>query len=161
VESDPPLVRVELSLPAAGGCWPLPAGLVLRTAEAPRDLAPIADLYNAAFGRVGAEAVTPQRVERFAYHPGLSPLGVFLAFDGDQAVGLGVARISLPAGGQTDHRGSVELLAVRPSHQRGGLGHALLATILAWLENQGVTRVEASTDRPAVIALLKKHGFRE
>jgi len=148
-------------MPAAAGYWPLPDGIVLRTAEAPRDLAPIADLYNAAFGRVGAEAVTPQRVARFAFHPGLNPLGVFLAFDGEQAVGLGVARLSVPAGGKTDHRGAVELLAVRPQYQRRGLGHALLATILAWLEGQGVTRVEVGTDRPAVIGLLRQHGFRE
>jgi ribosomal protein S18 acetylase RimI-like enzyme len=154
---------MELTLPAGrvGTGWPLPPGLVIRTAEAPRDLAAIAELYNAAFGRSSDEAVTPERVARFAYHPGVSPLGVFLAVAGDQVVGLGVARLGVPAAGQADHRGAVELLAVRPGYRRRGLARALLDAILDWLEGQGVTRVEASTERPAVVGLLAQHGFVE
>lgn len=159
----PPFVRLELVLPDArsGDGWPLPPGVSIRHAEAPRDLVPIAELYNAAFGRDGDEAVTPQRVARFAYHPGVSPLGVFLAFSGDQAVGLGVARLGMAAAGETEHRGAVELLAVRPGYRQRGLARALLGAILDWLAEQGVTRVEASTDRPAVVCLLTQHGFVE
>jgi ribosomal protein S18 acetylase RimI-like enzyme len=163
VGGESPFVHLQIALPriGAGRTWPLPAGIALRTAQAPRDLAPIAELYNAAFGRDGDDAVTPQRVARFAYHPGLSPLGVFLAYAGDQAVGLGVARLAVPAPGQADHTGAVELLAVRPGFRRRGLAHALLDAILSWLAQQGVTLVEASTDRPAVIGLLMAHGFME
>ena len=140
---------------------PLPAGIRLRTADPATDLPLIAELYNVAFGPSDPAKATPDEVARLAQHPGLDPSGVFLAFDGDLSVGLGVASVELSATWHTAHRGAIELLAVRPAYRRQGIGRALVRAVLAWLADQGVVTVGVSAEDPAVIALLQRYGFRE
>jgi len=164
-DRDPPLVQLVMAMMPGGSDphkpRPLPAGLTLRSARPEHDLPVIAELYNAAFGRTGEEAITAERVARIARHPGLRPDGVFLAFEGGLAVGLGVGRLAMRTRGRPERRAGVELLAVRPGYRGRGLAHMLLHAILAWLAGQGVGYVEASTAHPAVVHLLRRHGFAE
>jgi ribosomal protein S18 acetylase RimI-like enzyme len=163
---NPPDDLVHLQLTNLAGAirqaeGPLPTGIRLRTADPATDLPLIAELYNAAFGPADPAKATPEEVARLAQHPGLDPGGVFLAFDGDLAVGLGVASVEVSTAWQTAHRGAIELLAVRPAYRRQGIGRALIGAVLAWLADQGVVTVGASAEDPVVIALLQRHGFRE
>lgn len=139
----------------------LPPGIGLRTADPAADLGCIAELYGAAFDMSSPGKVTSDEVARLAQHPGLRANGVFLAFDGDLAVGLGVGRVDVPAPGGTAHQGAIELLAVRPGYRRRGIGRALIRAVLIWLASQHVATVGVSAEDPTLLAVLKQYGFRE
>ncbi len=144
----------------------LPPGVVLRPANLVVDLPAIDELIRVAFATPPASALDGDRLENEAEvaglvrHPGLAPPGIFLALMGELAVGLGVARIEVPAAGDSTRRAAVELLAVRPDYRRRGIARALLRRLLGWLAERGVQSVLASTDDPIVAALLESHGFR-
>jgi GNAT superfamily N-acetyltransferase len=138
---------------------PPPPGIQLRAVDLEADLAAIAEVYNAAYGLEGADAITPHKVARFTWHPGLSASGIFLALDGERAVGLGVGSVEVPAPGARARQGAVELLAVRPEYRRRGLGRALLHAVLGWLADQGVRVVRASAEDAPALLLLQRYGF--
>jgi ribosomal protein S18 acetylase RimI-like enzyme len=155
-----------------------PAGIHLRAADLPADLPLIAELYNAIFApdeaprgskaersaAAGRSAdpgqVTIQEFARLTQHPGISPTGMFLAFAGEQAVGLAVSKIDVPAPGGADHRGAIELLGVRTGFRRRGIGRALIRAALGWLVERGVQQVSASAANPIVPDMLSRYGFR-
>lgn len=151
------------ALRRSGG--PPPPGIHLRAVDLDTDLDAIAEVYNAAYGLEGADAITPHKVARFTWHPGLSATGTFLALDGERAVGLGVGSVEVPAPGGRARRGArapqgaVELLAVRPEYRRRGIGRALLHAVLGWLAGQGVRVVRASTEDAPALLLLQRYGF--
>jgi GNAT superfamily N-acetyltransferase len=144
---------------------PPPVGIHLRAVDLEADLAAIAEVYNAAYGLEGAEAITPHKVARFTWHPGLRATGAFLALEGERAVGLGVGSVEVLAPGAgarrgaRAHQGAVELLAVRPEYRRRGLGRALLHAVLGWLAGQGVRVVRASAEDAPALLLLQRYGF--
>lgn len=140
---------------------PLPPGIYLRTADPAADLPLIAEVYNAAFEFSSPGKATPEEVARLARHPGFSPSGVFVAFDGDLAVGLGVGSVDVPAPGGAVHRGAIELLAIRPGYQRRGIGRALIHAVLAWLAGQHIVTVGVSIKDPTLLTVLEKYGFRK
>jgi GNAT superfamily N-acetyltransferase len=158
-----PLIHLQLADPAAAlgrldGT--LPAGIRLRAVELPADLPPIIELYNAVFAPGDTARLTPEEFAHLDLHPGISPQGMFLAFAGDRAVGLGVGSVAVPAPGEGTRQGAVELLAVRPGYRGRGIGRALIHAVLAWLVGQGVCQVSASTDNAALPGMLARYGFR-
>lgn len=144
---------------------PPPPGIHLRAVDLDTDLDAMAEVYNAAYGLEGAEAITPHKVARFTWHPGLRASGAFLALDGERAVGLGVGSVEVPAPGARAHQGArahegaVELLAVRPEYRRQGIGRALLHAVLGWLAGEGVRAVRASAEDAPAVLLLQRYGF--
>jgi GNAT superfamily N-acetyltransferase len=92
-------------------------------------------------------------------HPSLDPGGVFLAFDGELVVGLGVGSVPIPKSDSSARVGAIELLAVRASHRRQGIGRALIQRVLCWLASQDVTTVSVSAEHPVLLATLKRYGF--
>jgi len=147
----------------ADGVVEPPPGIDIRSAVEPADLSNIAEVYNAAFERID-DGVTAAQVAAYGRHPGLAAPGVFLAFERDQAVGVAVGRLDVPAPGGKTRRAAVELLAVRPQYRRQGIAAALLGRLLASLAAAGVETVGA-TVAPAgealgVGTLLERYGFR-
>jgi GNAT superfamily N-acetyltransferase len=140
---------------------PLPAGIRIRFAELAADLSLIAELYNTVFEPDSPGKVSAGEVAHFAQHPGLNPGGVFLAFDDELAVGLGVGSLQVPAAAETIRQGAIELLAVRPGYRRRGIGRALIYQVLTWLAGQGVSTVGVSAEHPFLLTVLKRYGFRE
>ena len=63
--------------------------------------------------------------------------------------------------GRASHRGYVQRLAVAPDHHRSGLGRALLADGLQWLERRRVRRVMVNTQERnlGALALYERTGF--
>lgn len=63
--------------------------------------------------------------------------------------------------GRASHRGYVQRLAVDPDHHRTGLGRALLADGLHWLERRRVRRVMVNTQERnlGALALYEREGF--
>lgn len=140
---------------------PLPAGVRVRVADLAGDRSLIAELYNAVFEPDSPGKVSAGEVAHFAQHPGLDPGGVFLAFDGELAVGLGVGSLQVPGATETARRGAIELLAVRPGYRRRGIGRALIYRVLSWLAAQGVSTAGVSAEPPFLLRVLKRYGFRE
>lgn len=140
---------------------PLPPGIHLREANQALDLLQVVALYNEAYSREagGDETLSEEELARLVWHPGLSPKGAFLALDGNQVVGLGVASAQLPGTSTGSHRGAVELLAVRPDYQQRGIGRALLHAALSWLAVRQVTDIRASVDQPKPLSILQRYGF--
>jgi GNAT superfamily N-acetyltransferase len=163
VAKDPPLIHLQLADPVAALArldGAPPPGIRLRTVELPADLPPIVELYNAVFAPGDAAALTPAEFAHLDLHPGISPRGMFLAFAGEQAVGLVVGSVAVPAPGEGRRQGAVELLAVRPAYRGRGIGQALIHAVLAWLVGRGVSQVSASTDNAALPEILARYGFR-
>lgn len=163
------LVAFELAGLAAGQGPPppqMPPGIALRPADLPADLSAIHTLYQIVFAPPatsapgGDDGENEAEVAGLIRHPGLAPPGIFLALQGELAVGMVVGRIEVPAAGESTRRAAVELLAVRPDYRRRGIARALLRRLLGWLAERGVQTVLASTDDPIVGALLESHGFR-
>jgi ribosomal protein S18 acetylase RimI-like enzyme len=157
------LAYLELTGPEtviAQGLAPLPAGHYVRPVELDADASLIAELYDAIFQPDDPSKVTPQEVTRLDQHPGLSPTGVFLAFDRELAVGLAVGRVDVPKPDHAGHRGAIELLAVRPGYRRRGIGRALIYAVLGWLADRDVVTVSAAVEDPEVQGVLKRYGFR-
>lgn len=153
------LADLQAFLRQVGGTGDLPPGITLRPVDPASDDAVIAELYNAAFHHEPLEKVTPRDVAGYARHPGLAHQGVFLAFDGPLAVGLVVGRVDVPAPGGEAHRGSVELLAVRPGYRRRGIGRGLIYQVFHWLAGQQVRRVGATAESPDIVDILVSYGF--
>jgi GNAT superfamily N-acetyltransferase len=69
--------------------------------------------------------------------------------------------------GLRDHErsdtGRVGWMWVAPSHRRRGVGRALLAAVLNWARERGLTRVGlwAPTSGPAAAALYARAGFKD
>jgi ribosomal protein S18 acetylase RimI-like enzyme len=137
----------------------LPDGIHLRAVDKATHLSQIAALYNSAFSHAKDDILSPEELAHLVWHPGLSPKAVFLAFDGQQVVGLGVASADIPGQGTGNRRGAVELLAVRPDYQQQGIGRALLHALLSWLADREVQVIGASVDRPEPLVLLQRYGF--
>jgi GNAT superfamily N-acetyltransferase len=137
----------------------LPPHIRLRAVDLDGDVPRIADVYNAAFGLEGRDALTAEQVLQLTWHPGLKPKGAFLAYDGERAVGLAVGSVDVPVPGGAAHRGAVEVLAVQPDYQQRGIGRALLHAVLSWHVEQGVKVVVASVEAPRPLAILRHYGF--
>ncbi len=78
------------------------------------------------------------------------------AGDGEAGPVLGYSVV-----GRASHRGYVQRLAVAPDHHRSGLGRALLADGLQWLERRRVRRVMVNTQERnlGALALYERTGF--
>ena len=141
-----------------------PPGIEIRSAVDLSDLSVIAELYNASFEHLRDE-VTEADVAGYAWHPGLTAPGVFLAFEGTLAVGLIVGRLDVPAPGGETRRAAVELLVVRPGYRRRRIATVLMGRLLAWLAATGVetvgTTVGRSGSRHGVATLLERYGFQK
>lgn len=84
--------------------------------------------------------------------------GLFFAQLGSKAVGT-VA--SVPLRYLAKRKGRITDLAVLPTHQRKGVGSALLEAGLSYLKKVGMEEAEAwSWNFPAFLNLYKKHGFK-
>lgn len=132
---------------------PVPQGVVLRRGQAP-DRASVLDVDHRAFEPFwrldetsldDAIRATPSARFRVATS---SPV--------PDAPVLGYSVI-----GRASHRGYVQRLAVDPDHHRGGLGRALLADGLRWLERRRVRRVMVNTQErnDGALALYEREGF--
>ncbi len=141
---------------------PVPAGTVLRRAT-PLDRAGVLAVDHRAFepfwrldeaGLQDAVHATPSARFRVAVGDG-DPRGDGGASRSGEAV-LGYSVI-----GRASHRGYVQRLAVGPEHHRSGLGRALLADGLQWLERRRVRRVMVNTQERnlGALALYERHGF--
>jgi len=64
--------------------------------------------------------------------------------------------------GRAGRQGYLQRLAVDPGHQREGLGRALVADALHWLDRRGVARAVVNTQlgNEAALALYGQLGFR-
>jgi ribosomal protein S18 acetylase RimI-like enzyme len=64
--------------------------------------------------------------------------------------------------GRAGDRGFIQRLAVDPSHHGRGIGTALVADALRWLERRSVTRTVVNTQESneAALALYQRVGFR-
>jgi GNAT superfamily N-acetyltransferase len=138
----------------------LPPGISLRAARLPADLAIIAQVYNSVFDPGAPNSVMAEEFAHLDRHPGISPTGILLAFDGDLAIGLAVGRIDVPAPGGTAHQGAIELVAVCSDYRGQGIGRALIHATLAWLAERGAQTVSVSTEDPTLADLLARYGFQ-
>jgi ribosomal protein S18 acetylase RimI-like enzyme len=138
---------------------PLPPHIHLRAVDKSTDLSQVTDLYNLAFSRKEEDVLSPEELARLVWHPGLNPKIAFLAFDGEQTVGLGVASAEAPGPSIASRQGAVELLAVRPEYQQQGIGRALLHALLTWLAEREVDLIGAIVDHPKPFIILRRYGF--
>lgn len=79
-----------------------------------------------------------------------------------RARGAGSPLAAYAITGRDAQQGFLQRLAVAPSHQRAGLGHALVVDSLQWLARWRVQRVlvNTPTDNLAALALYERLGFQ-
>jgi len=139
---------------------PVPPGTALRRAH-PVDRRGVLAVDHLAFepfwrldetGLADAVHATPSARFRVAVAGG--PVGAGAPRTAEPVLGYSVI-------GRASHRGYVQRLAVAPDHHRSGLGGALLADGLQWLERRRVRRVMVNTQERnlGALALYERTGF--
>jgi mycothiol synthase len=138
----------------------LPPGLRLRALDPARDAATVHALDDAAFSSV--PDYHPQSLEEFVrehlsghdFAPDLS----LVAERDERAVGFLAARRWREEG-----TGYIDLLAVHPDEQRGGLGTALLTTAFAAFRADGLREAHlgVASDNPKALTVYERAGMAE
>ncbi len=129
------LLELECALPIERRAR-VPAGVEIRTFSAD-DIPALLDVNNAAFGGiVWTEADVAARLRR----PWFDPAGVFLAWEGDRAIGVSWTKMH-PGG-----VGEIYLLAVHPEAQGRSVGRELALTALEYLHEVGAATGLAYTN---------------
>ncbi|MCI3921455.1 GNAT family N-acetyltransferase [Paenibacillus sp. TRM 82003] len=139
-----------------------PEGFSLRTFAFDRDEATWCTVRNSGFARLkGSEApMAPEHVAEFRDWEDHLEGGMFLLYDGDEAVGcVRVAR------SDDDDRPCAEIgpLALKPSHQGRGLGRALLQAAIRFGRAQGFDAIclSVNAENENAVRLYLKEGFRK
>ncbi len=125
---------------------------MIRPAETDDDLAAYCEVWNAITPR------EPTRLEDVKRRLERQPERLYLiAFEGDQAVGLGFCGPS-----QSPERTAI-VVSVLPDHRRRGIGSALLDLVLAHAGSLARPHVSAMVfeDDPESIAWVTNRGFEE
>jgi mycothiol synthase len=143
-----------------------PSHVVVRLFDWEHDNASALEAYNEAFAE-DPEYVPVKEEEwlhwlkRLSVREGLS----YVALDGGAVVGFCISSISEERSGHLGRRdGHINILGVRPTHRRQGLGSALLLACLRDLKAAGMESVtiETDTDNPTeAMRLYEQVGFQE
>ena len=143
-----------------------PSSVVARPYDWGRDDASAMEAYNEAF--VEDPEYVPVKEEEWLHwlkRPSVREAFSYVALDRGAVVGFCISSISeerIRLLGRKD--GYINILAVRPTHRRQGLGSALLLACLRALQAAGMesATIETDTDNPTeALRLYQKVGFRE
>jgi ribosomal protein S18 acetylase RimI-like enzyme len=125
----------------------------------------LAQAWNEAFtGRGAVTLPSPSSFEEFLFaKPYFDPAGLLLAVEDGVTVGFAHAGFGPNADetGLSTETGVVCLVAVRPSHQRRGIGTELLRRCEAYLADRGATTIFAGPMRPLNPFYLGLYGGSE
>jgi aminoglycoside 6'-N-acetyltransferase I len=87
---------------------------------------------------------------------------VLLAFDGERAIGFVEVSLRDDVAALAGHKaGYIEGVYVAPSHERRGLGRALIEAAAAWTQAHGATELTSDVlpDNPASLDFHRRVGF--
>lgn len=150
------LLRMERPLsPSEPTGGTLPEGYTITTFR-PKDRQDLVGVNGAAFAHHPEQGqLTVEEFDQLAAQEWFDPEGLFVARVGGELAGFHWTKR------HGDGLGEVYVIAVGPRHEGKGLGRALLESGLAWLAEQGDTRVqlyvEAAEER--VVKLYESAGF--
>jgi len=138
--------------------WPVPDGIRLRPIEVERDAPALHAVDGAAFSSLpdftpgSLAGFTEEHLRAHDTSPALS----LAAMDGEAIVGFLLTRR------WQDHVGFVDILAVHPSHQRRGLGGAMLSHAFASYATAGLREAQlgVASDNPRALSLYARLGMR-
>jgi len=136
--------------------------ILLRKQEGEHDLMSYTELYNEVFKKTFS--FIPATVENLKYNEEALNKEEFerwFAFEGDIMTGFVIIQRSNNP--DQKHKGSINYMGVRPSHQRHGIGSAMLAKGIQRLQEKGCTVVTSGGNesvKPAA-KLFHKFGFSD
>ena len=142
----------------------LPASITIRRQKGDEDYAGYAVAANEAFRESFEYSPTTEEIIRLNAQvnqdTGLE-LERFFALDEEKIVGFIIVMVS--PNPEQKEKGTISFLGVMPSHQRRGIGSALMSVGIQWLREKGCEKIDLGVraSNEDALTLYKKFGFYE
>ena len=139
----------------------IPSDITIRPQKGDEELKTCIDLRNEQYkDAIGLEKATVERTKRMnALFKREEEWERFVALEDENVVGFAIVQRSNKP--DQKHFGTINMLAVPPSHQNRGIGSALMTTGMKKLKEMGCTVIDSTEgeDFPEAKKFFKKFGF--